>query len=342
MADHAKLATRVPAVQPVMQTRIAAGGLRHETLERGPQAQAERDRRALLAGRAPVSPQPRQAGASSGVIQRIVAIGLEPGTKVWIVRSTSLEYHNARATIKSAGKRKNEYLVAVDRTDEEIFVRADQLDQGRSSAKPLDVDFSSVKGKSVDAILAEVRQLVQSKLKPRPIHPFAVGGSFAAFLHAAEAGQEARRPRDIDIIMDSKDHKGKPKRPDPEILFCGIPLELHQRGRNVTADEEEMKAGILSTTTLLVAQMTKLREQHPSRFLPLIPEPAEDQADGKGASFTAKELLDIMNKNNDRLMTMEDDKTDNMNDGSKAIWMKTLVDIEALAATGATVALAES
>jgi len=278
-----------------------------------------------------------QGNARSDVIQRLVPLGLPQGAEVFIIRSTSVEFHKAKATIVGPGEKANEYRVRIDSTGEEVFARADQLqspEDPRRTDDPVQVDFSEIRNKGVEEILLMIAELVRAKLNPK--YKFVVGGSFAAFLHAMKAGQFVRTPRDIDIILDRNDFKegrGPQKRND--ILFCGIPLELHESKVLVTPNEQEIAAGIVSPGTLLAKHMKKLRDQQ-FRFREVVPKPRKSPApEPNERSITAADLYASMREHNDRLMNMKDGEPDHMSDTSKAVWMKTLQDVETLAGIGA-------
>jgi hypothetical protein len=305
-----------------------------DSIGRSPRVQAQRMLTTQINQGRPVAQTKsslQALSASSNVIQRFVPLGLEKGTKVRIIRSTSKEFHGEMATIVGPGEKENEYLVSVDSTSEQVFARTDQLQPPQDplpNEGPVQVDFSEIEGKGVDEILEMVSKLVQAKLEPK--HPFVVGGSFSAFLYALKKGQFVRTPRDIDIIMNPLDFReqGGPKSLKG-VLFCGIPLELHQAGRLVNPKKEETEAGILSPGTLLAQHLKKLRDQQ-FRFKAVIPKAT--------SGVTAVDVLKIMRQHNDAFMKMKDGEPDHMGDNSKRVWIKTLTDIETLAAIGAVVA----
>ena len=105
----------------------------------------------------------------------------------------------------------------------------------------------------------------------------------------------------------------------------------------------------MSPTSLLAAHMVKLRDDH-HLFSDIILKPKKppQAPDGKGKSITAQhitaqQVYESMVAKNDEYMALPAQSQDVMREMKperKRVWIKTMVDIEALAAIGAAVALA--
>ena len=341
MAEHARLARRPASEAPAKAPAIAATapGAAAELLNAHPRARRLHNLGGRLSARQ-IAPLPVQAGSgpTPQVVQRLVLPGLDEGTKVRVIRSTSLQLHNAPATIVGAGDRPNEYRIRIDGTGEEVVARGDQLVMADDPARvrePIEANLAPVLGTPI----AEVKTMIADHLESSKIRPkdgFAIGGSFAALLHAAQAGAAARTPRDIDIVLSRDDFRSLPPTAPPK--FCGLPIEFHQSGTLVQATEADKESGVIGAGTLLAAHMLKLRDDHYlfKTVVPKTPKPPRAAREGESA-ITAAELYAIMAAHNDEFMRSPPDE---MSLERKKVWMKTLADLEALAHTGARAPLA--
>ena len=261
------------------------------------------------------------------VVQRLVEPGLAEGTPVVIKRSTSREFHGAEAKIVESGPGPNEYIVSVG--EQLLIARLDQLlPSGKvPNAVGAEVEIDTIVNADPAQLLQEAREQVQELLLLT--RPFVLGGSFAALIHALAAGQSARTPRDVDVIVDPADWKALNLGPKPvrtDLKIWGIPLELHRAGALVEVDKAEEATGIIGLNKLLAKALIKLRKQQ-FRFGEAIPGPGQRQS--------ARGVLDEMEEANDGLMAMKDDEPDHMGANSKEVWVKTLADIRSLVDSGA-------
>jgi len=210
----------------------------------------------------------------AGTVQRMVNLGLEEGTTVVIVRSTSEEFHGDMATIMGPGKESNEYMVRVNLTKETVFVRADQLSlPQRNIPKTIDVDTARLGNTDQTEIFKQLNEYIikEFSLKAGTFH---IGGSFAAFMHAKAAKKPARIPRDIDVIVSHKDfvavneknhgmHSMHSKPFQPGQAFYGIPIEIHFIGNLIEPHdlkyntERKGDASVLNKNLLLAKAFKK-------------------------------------------------------------------------------------
>lgn len=263
------------------------------------------------------------ASRSGGVVQRLVAPGLANGTSVVVKRSTSREFHGATATIVQSGPGPHEYVIDVG--GELVIARLDQLEPAGTRLRDVETeaDIGTIVHTNPDLLIEQVRKYVSDALGRT--FPFVIGGSFAALIHALAAGQSARTPRDVDIIVDTKVWQamgysgGKPQRREEKIW--GIPIEIHKAGPLVTPDKAEQAAGIINKNKLLAKALVKVRDQS-DLFKEKTPAPK--------AAQNASVLLATMLAGNHELMANED-----IGKNSKEVWLKTLADIQSLIRSGA-------
>jgi hypothetical protein len=314
--------------QPASPSAPFAASAEALQIVRSPRLVAQQQQIARVFG-----PQPGGRQATRPPVQRLVPPGLKPGTAVIIVRSTSQDLHLAPAQVCGPGERPNEYLVEVAASKEKVYARADQLKLPSDAdpvAAPSNVDLSFLQGRSVDEVLDLVAQAVSRQLPKAK--PFIIGGSFASFLQAVKAGQSARTPRDIDILVPSKVWKtefgGKPSTGEPVRTgesFQGLPLEIHEIGSHVKeadlkghVDASARGVNMLDKDLLLTKTFVKLVSL--------------SDVFGEVIKFdlSAQANLQVMVKANDTIM-----ENKHLSKGTKAIWIKAMADIETLVLSGA-------
>lgn len=157
---------------------------------------------------------------------------------------------------------------------------------------------------------------------------FVLGGNFANWIYNRGTG---RMPQDIDLLLSRDDYckkdgdGGKPIKSGK--FLWGLELELHQEGVLVTSSEQEKAEGMIHRDKLLSKAFIKLREQN---FLFREVVTAPDQVT---ENTTPQSIVDVMNNATDRFLTDSD-----VSPNSRAIWERTLQDINALISAGATLA----
>ncbi|GEM_PF-6969716 len=259
-----------------------------------------------------------------GVIQRMVPNNLDENTEVFVNRSTSRQFHGSPATIRGKGPLSNEYVIEV--SGQLLIARCDQLVlNSRELGSVIEADMDTVCRTPPEKLLAHVRHFVNEMIKPKK--PFVVGGSFAVLLHAFAAGGSARTPRDIDIILEAEDFSSYLKPKKTTLTVWGIPLELHKNGAFVQTDVTEQKAGVADKNKLLAKELIKLLGQN-VLFRSVFPLP------GTKITDTAHEVLEKIESKNNEIMSKGE--SEEMSDSHKRVWMKTIVDIRTLVASGAT------
>lgn len=287
------------------------------------------------------------------VIQRIVTIDLKPETKVYIVRSTEPNLHGMQGTIKEyIGN--NMYRVEVESTIYKI--RTDQLSMVPSNIPPLDVDINALSSMQNDQIIDTIMTQLNDKFG---IKNAVIGGSFAVMLNSNKTPQYVRTPRDIDILV-KKENAGNLSEINTEngvintnVKVFGLPIELHiiEKSGNmkfgITEIEERRKYS--SANTLLLQEARKLASKS-DLYRTWIYQTLINGASNKYflsnlhshdkdvSSIYAKGVMeqDIQSQNPSQ-KTIPSLHFGSDIDDMAAIWSKTLVDIEVLINSGASV-----